>query len=291
VIACAGPFERHGEPVLAAAAETGTHYLDTTGEQPFMRRVFDEFGPRAERTGAALVTAMGFDYVPGDMIAALTAEGMGDLEEVVLAYSLAGFGPSRGTVRSALAMMSGGDVEWRDGAEEEADRGVPRGSFEFPEPIGTQRMLRYPAGEHVTVPRHVPTGTVRTMISASSLMPFRTAIAAPVVMPGLQLAVRTPLRIGFDALVGRLPEGPSAEDRRNVRFTIVCEARAEDRTRRGVISGRDVYGLTARSVVAGAVRCADPAFDRAGALAPSQAFAPREFLRDLSRFAVDWDVE
>ncbi len=62
VIACAGPFQLHGEPVLAAAVETGTHYLDTTGEQPFMLKVFEDYGPSAERAGVALVTAMGFDY-------------------------------------------------------------------------------------------------------------------------------------------------------------------------------------------------------------------------------------
>jgi len=39
VVACAGPFSLHGEPVVAAAVETGTHYLDTTGEQGFMRMV------------------------------------------------------------------------------------------------------------------------------------------------------------------------------------------------------------------------------------------------------------
>jgi len=33
VIACAGPFAIHGEPVARTAAEAGTHYLDTTGEQ------------------------------------------------------------------------------------------------------------------------------------------------------------------------------------------------------------------------------------------------------------------
>ncbi|HEU4906473.1 MAG TPA: saccharopine dehydrogenase NADP-binding domain-containing protein, partial [Solirubrobacterales bacterium] len=31
VIACAGPFSLHGEALVAAAADTGTHYLDTTG--------------------------------------------------------------------------------------------------------------------------------------------------------------------------------------------------------------------------------------------------------------------
>src|SRR5919204_948131 len=45
VIACAGPFRLHGEPVLAAAVDARTHYLDTTGEQPFMRLVFEDYGP------------------------------------------------------------------------------------------------------------------------------------------------------------------------------------------------------------------------------------------------------
>ena len=43
VIACAGPFALCGEAVLAAAVETGTDYVDTTGEQPFIRKVFDEY--------------------------------------------------------------------------------------------------------------------------------------------------------------------------------------------------------------------------------------------------------
>src|SRR3954447_3780891 len=85
VIACAGPFRLHGEPVLAAAVSAKTHYVDTTGEQPFMRMVFERYGEAAERAGVALVTAMGFDYVPGDMIASLTA-GSAPVDEVALAY-------------------------------------------------------------------------------------------------------------------------------------------------------------------------------------------------------------
>ena len=54
MVACAGPFTVHGEPVLAAAAETATHYLDTAGEQAFVKMVFDRYGGRAERSGAAL---------------------------------------------------------------------------------------------------------------------------------------------------------------------------------------------------------------------------------------------
>lgn len=290
VVAAAGPFQLHGAPVVEAAADTGTHYLDTTGEQPFMRRVFEEWGPRAAKSGAALITAMGFDYVPGDMIAALTAEGLDDVDELSIAYAVLGFGASRGTTLSALGMISGGDAEWHNRALVEADRSVRRPPVDFPERIGRQRMVRYPAGEHVTVPRHVPVRRVRTSITAATFAPPRMSALPGLVAPALQAALATPLRGAFDRLVARLPEGPPEERRRAARFTIVCDLRAGEVRRRGVISGRDVYGLTARSLAAGALRCARSGFDRSGALAPSEAFDPREFLAGLADFDVAWEV-
>ena len=257
-----------------------------------MRKVFEEYGQAFAANGAAAVTAMGFDYVPGDMIAGLTAAGMGELDELTLAYFTRGFGASRGTTMSALGMINGSDVEWRDGALQPAPQSVGRGHWEFPEPIGDQRMVRYPAGEHITVPRHVPTPRVRTTLSASTAVPHpRLAFAAPLVMPVVQLATRTPLRRAMAAAVSRLPEGPSEEDRRRSRFTISCEAVAGGRRRRGLISGRDVYGLTARSTVEAALRCADPAYERSGALAPSQAFDPADFLAALESAGVSWEVD
>ncbi len=134
------------------------------------------------------------------------------------------------------------------------DRSISRGKFDFGGEIGVQRMTRYPAGEHVTVPRHVETQTVRTALTASTTSPV--AIGAPVLMTGLSVALKTPLSRAFDAAVNRLPEGPPEGKRRAARFTIVCDARAGSRRRRGVIRGEDVYGMTARSIVAGALRCA-----------------------------------
>jgi short subunit dehydrogenase-like uncharacterized protein len=292
VIACAGPFRLHGEPVLAAAVKSRTHYLDTTGEQPFMRKVFEDYGRRARRVGVALVTAMGFDYVLGDMIAALTSEGMGRLEEIALAYAVSDFGATRGTALSALGMMSGGDVEWRDGALAAAGNGVGRGSWEFPDPIGRQRMIRYPSGEHITVPKHVRTRRVRTLLAASTAIPLPVVPRfAPLVMLPLQVAMRTPLRRGVAALVPRLPEGPSEESRRRSRFVIACEARADSRTRLGTVSGSDLYGLTAVTTVEGALRCAGPGYAGKGALAPSQAFHPREFMGALEARGVEYEIE
>ena len=292
VIACAGPFIRHGEPVLAAAVETGTHYLDTTGEQPYIQMVFERYGEPAARAGAALVPAMGFDYVPGDMIAALTAAGMGPLQEIVLAYSVRGFGASRGTMRSALESLGGGDVEYRDGAWRPAPQRVDRGTWEFPAPVGKKRMVRYPAGEQITVPRHVDTRTVSMLLSAATMMPSaRLAPAAPAVMPLMRLAMRTPLRRAADAMIARLPEGPGEEARRASRFMIVCEARAGGTRRRGTVTGSDVYGLTAATIVRGALLASAPGYEAHGALAPAQAFDPAEFLFELGALGVDHEVE
>jgi short subunit dehydrogenase-like uncharacterized protein len=291
VIACAGPFTLHGEPVVAAAVDTGTHYIDTTGEQPFMKMVFDRYGERAAEKGAALVTGMGFDYVPGDLIAALTAAGMGALDEITLAYWTRGFGATRGTALSAMEIMRGGDLEWRDGDWRPASQSAGRGSWRFPAPAGEQRMVRYPSGEQITVPMHVETATVRTLLSASTIMPSRLAPIAAAAMPALGLAMRTPLRRAAGALVGRMPEGPSDEARRATRFMIVCEAKAGSLMRRGTVSGPDPYGLTAVTTSHGALLATDPSFDRSGALAPAQAFDPRSFLEALAGSDVDFEVE
>jgi short subunit dehydrogenase-like uncharacterized protein len=284
VVACAGPFTLHGEPLLAAAVDTGTHYLDTTGEQPFIRLAFDRYGARAAERGAALVSGMGFDYLPGDMIAALTAEGMGPLEEVAIAYHVEGFAPTHGTALSALEMMRGGDVVWDGGRLQPAPRSADGGRWRFPEPVGERRMLRYPAGEQITVPRHVETARVRTMLSGMVAPPRMTPLlvaATPLLGSAMRAA---PLRRAAAALVHRLPAAPSERARKASKFVLSCEARAGARARRGSVRGADVYGLTAACLARGATLCASPEFDRAGALAPGQAFDPASFLAALSDF-------
>jgi short subunit dehydrogenase-like uncharacterized protein len=292
VIACAGPFTAHGEPVLAAATDAGTHYLDTTGEQPFIELALDAYRRRAERAGSIVVPAMGFDYAPGDMIAALTAAGIEKPDEVVVAYSLRGFGMSRGTMRSGLRIMGSGDVEYRDGAWRPASGSVDRGTFEFPPPVGPQRAIRYPSGEPITVPRHVATRTVSSVFSAESVLPSaHLARAAPVFMPAIQLAMRTPLRRVGELAIDRLPEGPDEESRRATRFMIVCEVRKGGTRRRGVVTGSDVYGLTAFTTAHAALLAAAPGYERRGALAQSQAFDPDDFLAALDEFGVDHEVD
>jgi short subunit dehydrogenase-like uncharacterized protein len=290
VIDCAGPFVRFGEPVLAAAVETGTHYLDTTGEQPYMKMAFERYGPGAARAGVAVVPAMGFDYVPGDMLASLTAEGLGELDELDVYYCWRDFAPSQGTARTTLEMISGKDIEWRNLEWVEAKGGVSRGTYEFPEPFGRQRMFRYPSGEQVTVPRHVPTRNVRASMNAGAFSSERLAPIFTATVRPAGLAMRTPLKRLANAMISRLPEGQTPEQREKMTWAIACEAKRGEVERKGVITGRDVYGLTAAAIVQGAMLASRKGFEARGGLAPSQAFDPKSFLTGLERFDIRWQI-
>ena len=49
LVSTVGPFARWGDAALDAAIDAGAHYIDSTGEPPFVRKVFEDGGPRAEQ--------------------------------------------------------------------------------------------------------------------------------------------------------------------------------------------------------------------------------------------------
>jgi len=92
-----GPYVHHGEELVAACAEAGTHYADLTGEPEFVDLMYVRYDARARETGARLVHACGFDSIPHDLGAYFTVRQLP--EGVPLSV--------RGFVR-AQAMFSGG---------------------------------------------------------------------------------------------------------------------------------------------------------------------------------------
>jgi short subunit dehydrogenase-like uncharacterized protein len=291
VINCAGPFTRYGEPVVKAAVETGTHYVDTTGEQDYMQRVYEGYDDPARAAEVAVIPAVGFDYVPGDLICRLAARDREPLRELVVAYAVSGFAATRGTLHSGLEMARRRALEYRDGEWRVGGRVPPRARFTFPPPLGRRAMTRYPSGEVLTVPRHTRTRAVTSLVTADTMVPVPgIELAVPLALPAVALAMHTPAKAIFDLAIDRLPEGPSDEQRRAARFTIVALAFGEDgRTGRGLVSGSDVYGLTAVTAVHSAQLLADEAFDGAGALSPASAFDPVSFLEYLGDHGVTFE--
>ena len=100
-----GPYRRYGAPLVEACAAAGTHYADLAGEVLFMHEVAQHFHVRAERTGARIVHACGFDSIPSDLGVLLLheaarADDAGDLEDTTLVVRAMKGGLSGGTFAS-----------------------------------------------------------------------------------------------------------------------------------------------------------------------------------------------
>jgi short subunit dehydrogenase-like uncharacterized protein len=69
-----GPYTLHGEPVIEACVDGGCHYVDLTGEIPFVRRMNAAFDARARAAGVKIVQVCGFEALPPDLGIALAAD-------------------------------------------------------------------------------------------------------------------------------------------------------------------------------------------------------------------------
>jgi short subunit dehydrogenase-like uncharacterized protein len=74
VLNLVGPYTRFGRPVIEACVAAGSHYVDLTGEIPFVRRVIDAFDARAAEAGAKVVQVCGFEALPPDLAVQLAVE-------------------------------------------------------------------------------------------------------------------------------------------------------------------------------------------------------------------------
>jgi len=66
-ISCAGPFGRYGEAAVAACVQTKTHYVDITGEVPWVGRMRNKYGQKAKDADITLLPFSGYDCVPAEL--------------------------------------------------------------------------------------------------------------------------------------------------------------------------------------------------------------------------------
>lgn len=66
VLTTVGPYVYHGEPVVQACVENGTHYCDITGEPEFVNDMICRYHEKAVANQCAIVNCCGFDSIPHD---------------------------------------------------------------------------------------------------------------------------------------------------------------------------------------------------------------------------------
>ncbi len=285
VITTVGPYIHYGEPVVAACAAAGTHYVDLTGEPEFVDLMWLRHHQQAQRTGARIVHSCGFDSIPYDLGALYT---VGELPEQA-PIKLEGFVRvngtfSGGTLHSAVHIMA----RLRQGRQVASQRA---------------KLEARPAGRTVkgvtALPHHDDTagGWVIPAPTIDPVTVLRSARALDRYGPDFSyahyiVAKRLPVAAGLVAGIGgvvalaQLPptrnlllklkdpgDGPSPEERAKAWFNV--RFRGEGGGRRVVteVSGGDPgYSETSKMLAEAALCLAhDDLPDRAGQLTPAVA--------------------
>jgi hypothetical protein len=268
LISTVGPFTRYGAVAVRAAIAAGATYLDSTGEPTFIRRVFEQFGPAATRHGAALLTAQGFDWVPGALAAALALEDAGPAAvRVDVGYFVRNASASEGTKVSLVGATLDPGFAYRDGAVA-TERGAARVRT-FP---GASTGFSVGGAEHFTLPvaypglREVNTyiGAPGALARGAQLMGAATALAQR--LPGS----RTVMQAAGERVAGLLPgRGDGRATSRIVATAHDADGRQVGATR---LDGPDPYDFTASFMAWAAQHAVGQGVDGTGALSPLLAY-------------------
>jgi short subunit dehydrogenase-like uncharacterized protein len=110
----AGPFALYGDTIVDACVRYGTHYVDITGETPWVKGLIDRYHVQAAADGTRIIPCCGFDSVPADLgtyllVRYLQRELGVSCKQVKAYYQLAG-GFNGGTLASGLSIYDRGEL-------------------------------------------------------------------------------------------------------------------------------------------------------------------------------------
>ncbi len=67
IVSTVGPYALYGSELVKVCVETGTDYVDLTGEAQWILRMLQAHESQAEKSGARIIHCCGFDSVPSDL--------------------------------------------------------------------------------------------------------------------------------------------------------------------------------------------------------------------------------
>ncbi len=288
LISCVGPFMDMGWAAAEAAMRAGVHYLDSSGEPGWVARLLHR-DDAARKRGIAMAPAMGWDEVPGDVAATMAMilpgepRRPGEAADLTITYALPSQA-STGTLRSAVRIMGSQGDWWRDGRRVRIRAGQSPRWAPMPPPLGVRPSLAWPLAEAHLAPLHLPLASMRTFVTAGSMV--KTGLWA--LRPVLPLLAAPGRADAVAALLSRSVETPSGPG--SGRWTILAEGSSPTHRKNVVMMGRDPYGLAAGMLATGAQVMTQPGYGVTGVVAPVQAVGLETLQRELVRMGVVTEV-
>ena len=286
VLTTVGPYQKYGEPLVAACVEAGTDYVDITGEPEFVGGLIERHHDAAREAGVRIVNCCGFDSIPHDLGAYMMAQALPEDVPVVLEGFVSASGKfSGGTWQSAVNAMGRARQQLKQPKRPViGDRKVD----------GLRSRPRYESAVK---------GWVAPMPTIDPQVVLRSARALPVYGQSFRyghyvrvgsFAKLAALGIGVSSVFGlaQLPptrklllklrqsgEGPTPEERARAKFRVTFVGKAGDRRVIGEASGGDPgYGETSKMVAESALCLAldrDQLPERYGVVTTAEAMGDR----------------
>jgi short subunit dehydrogenase-like uncharacterized protein len=297
LVTTVGPFARWGHAAASAAIAGGAHYLDSTGEPTFVREVFERFGPAAKKAGIGMVTAFGYDWVPGNLAGALALREAGPAAvRVDTGYFMVGPASrdsmSGGTRASLIGAVADPSFAFQ-GGRIVTERGAKRHrTFDV---RGKERPgVSAGASENFTLPKLFPQLLeVNTYLGwfgpmSRPMQAMSAANAAAFKVPGARRL--------YDAATSRFAKGstggPDQEARSKAGSHIVGLAYdAHGKQLSEVhVSGVDGYTFTGRILAWGAEQAAHGGLKGTGSLGPADGFGIDELRAGCEQSGLTADV-
>ncbi|WP_406865356.1 saccharopine dehydrogenase NADP-binding domain-containing protein [Streptomyces sp. HUAS MG47] len=262
VINCAGPFASTAAPVIEAALRAGIPYVDVAAEIEANHDTFERFAYRAREAGAVVVPAMAFFGGLGDLLVTAAKGDWTAADEVHVAYGLSSWHPTWGTRAAGTVSherRDGRRVRFTGGELTYHDDALPTLEWSFPEPLGPQEVIgEFTMADVVTVPSHLAVPEVRTYMAAKAAADLAAGASAPVAVD---------------------ERGRSAQT-----FLVDVRVRKDGEERRAVVSGQDIYAVSAPLAVEAVERLLTgrTKAGATGVLSAGAVFDAPDFLRALS---------
>jgi short subunit dehydrogenase-like uncharacterized protein len=303
VITTVGPYINYGEPVVAACAAAGTHYVDLTGEPEFVDRMWLGYHQQAVDSGARIVHSCGFDSIPYDLgvlytVQQLPAGGPIAVEGFVRAGGTISGGTYHSIIHNFSRLRQGATAgRERRRLEESPDGRVVRGV------LGRPHHSKLAGGWVVPFPTIDPQTVLRSARTLDRYGPefsysnYLVAGALPVA-GGLVAGAGTALALAQIPPVRELllklkdsGDGPSEEQRAKAWFKVRFSARGAGEHVITEVSGGDPgYGETSKMLAESAMCLAhDELPDRAGQLTPAVAMG-QSLIDRLVRAGIEFRV-
>lgn len=303
VVTTVGPYLQHGAPLVAACAEAGTDYLDLTGEPEFVDRMYLQHHRTAERTGARLVHACGFDSVPHDLGAFFTVRQLPSDQPITMRGVVRSGGTfSGGTFHSALDQFARAGQMKKAYADRRRAEGRPEGRSSrsvggrpHRDPLLGYWLLPLPTIDPIVVARSGAAleayGPEFRYSHWAGTKTLRYAAGGALGVGALSLAAQVgPVR---DFLKGKVPQGSGPDETKRARswFTVDLVGEAGSTTVHTRVSGGDPgYTETAKMLSEAALCLAlDDNPVTAGQVTPAQAMG-EALLARLQAAGISFEV-